>query len=62
MHKLLSMLRVSLVETPEGISYSRNLAVLSDNNQILITGAGQLGGENNSVTTSSIELRRRDHS
>jgi len=50
------------VETPEGISYSRNLAVLPDNNQILITGAGQLGGENNSVTTSSIELRRRDHS
>jgi hypothetical protein len=44
------------VPTLEGISYTRNLRVLPDKSKILITGAGQLGGENNSVTTSSINI------
>lgn len=44
------------VSTPEGISYTRNLRVLPDPNQILITGGGPLSGLNNSVTTSSIDV------
>jgi len=44
------------VSTPEGISYTRSLRVLPDEAQILITGGGQLGGENNTVTTSSIDI------
>ena len=44
------------VSTPEGVSYTRNLRVLPDDNQILITGAGVLGGTNNRVTTSSIDV------
>ena len=44
------------VPTPEGVSYTRNLRVLPDESKILITGGGVLGGENNSVTTSSINI------
>lgn len=44
------------VPTPEGISYTRNLRVLPDEGTILITGAGALGGLDNSVTTSSIDI------
>ncbi|KAK3050278.1 hypothetical protein LTR09_008427 [Extremus antarcticus] len=44
------------VPTPEGISYTRTLLVLPDPSEILITGAGELGGEENRVTTSSIDL------
>lgn len=42
--------------TPEGVSYSRSLRVLPDARKILITGAGGLGGTENRVTTSSIEV------
>lgn len=44
------------VPTPEGVSYTRNLRVLPDEGQILITGGGVLSGANNSVTTSSIDI------
>lgn len=44
------------ITTPEGISYTRNLRVLPNEGEILITGAGALGGLNNSVTTSSIDI------
>ncbi|KAK5167504.1 uncharacterized protein LTR77_007203 [Saxophila tyrrhenica] len=44
------------VETPEGVSYTRTLLVLPDKSEILITGAGELGGKRNKVTTSSIDL------
>ena len=44
------------VPTPAGISYTRNLRVLPCESQILITGGGVLLGENNSVTTSSIDI------
>ena len=42
--------------TPEGRSYTRNLRVLPKKSQILITGGGELGGEDNSITTSSIDV------
>lgn len=44
------------VSTPESVSYTRDLRVLPDPSQILITGAGVLGGTANKVTTSSIQL------
>lgn len=44
------------LETPEGISYTRNLRVMPDESELLITGAGALGGLNNSVTTSKISI------
>lgn len=44
------------VATPEGISYTRTLLVLPNESEILITGAGELGGESNKVTTSSIDV------
>ncbi|GAB7352277.1 hypothetical protein MBLNU459_g2737t1 [Dothideomycetes sp. NU459] len=47
------------VPTPEGISYTRNLRVLRDSSKILITGGGVLGGTNNSVTTSEIDITPR---
>ena len=46
--------------TPEGVSYTRNLRVLPDPSQILITGAGHLPpAAHNKVTTSSIKIRRK---
>ena len=44
------------VNTPEGASYTRSLMVLPDQDQILIVGGGVLGGDNNSVTASSVDL------
>jgi len=45
------------VSTTEIASYSRNLRPLS-NDILLITGAGPLGGSNNSVTTSTMDLSK----
>jgi hypothetical protein len=47
------------VATPEGISYTRNLRVLPNQEQILITGGGILNGPNNSVTTSVVDIAPR---
>ena len=47
-----------MIATPEGESYSRSLRVLPGGNDVLITGGGPLGGANNSVTTSSINIEK----
>lgn len=44
------------VSTPEGISYSRSLKVMSDQNQLLITGGGILSGTENMVTASLVDI------
>lgn len=46
------------VPTPQGVSYTRNLRVLPNEAEILITGAGHLPpAENNSVTTGTISIK-----
>ncbi|GAB7341087.1 hypothetical protein MBLNU457_7402t1 [Dothideomycetes sp. NU457] len=45
------------VDTPEGTSYSRSLRVLDDPRMVLIAGGGVLGGANNSVTASVVDIR-----
>lgn len=42
--------------TGEGVSYTRSLRVLPDNNEILIAGGGVLSGTNNSVTASVVDV------
>lgn len=44
------------VETPESASYSRSLRVLDDPSKVLIAGGGVLGGSNNSVTDSVVDI------
>lgn len=44
------------VDTPSGQSYTRNLRVLPGQKDVLITGAGVLNGENNSVQTSVMDI------
>ena len=44
------------VPTPEGQSYTRSLRVLDEEGKILIAGGGVLGGENNKVTVSKINV------
>lgn len=45
--------------TPAGASYTRNLMVMRDPSQILITGGGALGGQNNNVLATSIDVTPR---
>lgn len=44
------------VPTAEGISYSRSLRVLDSGKKVLIVGGGVLGGTENEVTASVLEL------
>ena len=45
------------VQTPESVSYTRSLRVLEDPSKLLIMGGGVLGGTNNSVTVSVVDVR-----
>lgn len=46
------------VPTPEGVSYTRHLRVLSDPNHLLIMGAGKLPpSTTNRVTVSVIDIK-----
>lgn len=48
------------IATPEGASYSRSLRILEegDGNWLLLNGGGALGGEDNSVTVSVVNLKQ----
>lgn len=45
------------VATPEGTSYTRSLRVLEDPSKLLIVGGGVLGGTNNTVTASVVDVK-----
>ena len=60
-HKLGASDAWTKLATPEGVSYTRNLRVLPNSSQILITGGGVLEGKNNRVTTSSIDVEDKSN-